>query len=56
MVDVSASGPFASGNVVTHNVLHNNDLDLFVSSVGIGNVLKRNECATSDPHGLCTPN
>jgi len=56
VVDVSASGPFASGNVVTHNVLHNNDLDLFVSSVGIGNVLKRNECATSDPHGLCTPN
>ncbi len=54
VLDVSASGPFASGNVVTHNVLRNNDVDLFVTSTGTGNVIEHNECATSVPDGLCT--
>ena len=54
VLDVGPSGPFASGNVVTHNVLRNNDVDLFEASTGTGNVIERNECATSIPDGLCT--
>ena len=55
VLDVSASVPFASRNVVTHNVLRNNDVDLFVTSTGTGNVIEHNKCATSVPDGLCTP-
>jgi len=43
----------ASGNVVTRNVLRNNDLDLAALSVGTGNVFSGNSCTTSDPAGLC---
>jgi len=43
----------ASGNVVTLNVLRNNDLDLANLSVGAGNVFSGNRCTTSDPPGLC---
>lgn len=43
----------ASGNVVTGNVLRNNDLDLAAVSVGTGNVFSGNSCKTSNPRGLC---
>jgi len=43
----------ASGNVVTQNVLRNNDLDLAAPTVGTGNVFSGNSCTTSDPPGLC---
>jgi len=43
----------ASGNVVTQNVLRNNDLDLAALSVGTGNVFSGNSCTTSEPPGLC---
>ena len=43
----------ASGNVVTRNVLRNNDLDLAVPTVGTGNVFSGNSCTTSFPPMLC---
>ena len=55
VLDVGPSGPFASGNVVKHNVLRHNELDLYVTSTGNGNVIEQNECTTSFPLGLCTP-
>jgi len=42
----------ASGNVVTQNVLRDNDLDLAVPTVGTGNVFSGNSCTTSVPPGL----
>lgn len=42
----------ASGNVVTQNILRNNDLDLLVATVGTGNVIAGNKCTT--PKELCT--
>jgi nitrous oxidase accessory protein NosD len=41
----------SSGNVVTKNILRNNDVDLFLNTTGTGNVIKRNKCST--PHDLC---
>jgi hypothetical protein len=42
----------ASGNVVKHNILQNNDIDLFVNTTGTGNVVANNKCST--PAQLCT--
>ena len=43
----------ASGNLVTQNILRNNDLDLFVLTNGTGNVVTKNQCSTSIPKELC---
>lgn len=43
----------AKRNKVTGNNLHDNDLDLLLTSTGKGNVFKNNQCTTSDPDGLC---
>jgi parallel beta-helix repeat protein len=43
----------ATGNVITENILKNNDLDILVFTNGTGNVVKRNLCKTSFPEGLC---
>lgn len=45
------SGALANGNVVTQNVLRNNDLDLLVFTNGTGNVVQGNVCKT--PPELC---
>ncbi|KAJ9651597.1 hypothetical protein H2198_009126 [Neophaeococcomyces mojaviensis] len=41
----------ASGNIVTKNILRNNDLDIFVFTNGTGNVIENNQCST--PEELC---
>jgi len=41
----------ASGNVVTKNILRNNDLDILVFTNGTGNVIEDNQCST--PEELC---
>lgn len=43
----------ANDNVITGNVLRNNDLDLAVVTNGTGNVVKGNVCTTASPVGLC---
>lgn len=43
----------ATGNVITQNTLLKNDLDLLVFTKGTGNVIKQNQCMTSQPPGLC---
>jgi Periplasmic copper-binding protein (NosD) len=53
IVDASPTGPFATGNVVTHNSVRRNDLDLEVTTTGEGSVVAANRCETSDPSGLC---
>jgi len=56
VVDDQTTAPVAvsSGNVVTRNSLRNNDVDLFVATAGTDNVVKRNNCTSSSPDGLCT--
>ena len=53
VVDDPDSGSIASGNVVTHNILRNNDLDLYMDSTGPGNVFAHNLCL-SDPANPCS--
>lgn len=51
------SGPaIARNNFVTGNKLRDNLLDIFMDTKGNGNVVKRNDCSTSDPAGLCRAN
>ena len=54
VVDASPTGPFATDNVVTHNSVRHNDVDLAVTTTGEGNVVAANRCETSDPAGLCS--
>jgi parallel beta-helix repeat protein len=56
VVDDPSTTPvaIASGNLITRNTMRNNDLDLFVGTVGTGNLIKRNNCTSSFPEGLCT--
>ena len=53
VVDDFGTGAIASGNVVTQNVLRDNDLDVFIGATGTGNVVTDNSCTTSFPPGLC---
>jgi hypothetical protein len=52
VVDFDATN-LASNNLVTRNVLVDNDLDLLVTATGAGNVVTGNRCTTSSPPGLC---
>jgi parallel beta-helix repeat protein len=54
IVDDQTTHPVAvaSGNVVTQNILFNNDLGLLVNTTGTGNVITHNNCST--PKELCT--
>jgi len=47
-----SSVTLASDNHVAGNTLRNNDLDIFISSNGTGNVVEGNQCST--PAELCT--
>ncbi|KAI1627501.1 pectin lyase fold/virulence factor [Exophiala viscosa] len=47
------TGAIASGNMVTNNVLRNNDYDVYVQTTGTGNVVEGNQCSISVPAGLC---
>lgn len=53
VVDGFDVGPefIATGNRVTNNTLFNNDVDMFVNTIGIGNVISHNQCFT--PVALC---
>ena len=42
----------AYGNVIVHNTLSDNDLDILVETKG-RNVIKNSDCNTSNPPGLC---
>jgi hypothetical protein len=53
VVDASPTGPVSTGDVVTHNSVRRNELDLAVTTTGEGNVATANRCETSDPAGLC---
>ncbi|GAM89546.1 hypothetical protein ANO11243_075850 [Dothideomycetidae sp. 11243] len=52
--DASTLNPpvVASNNIVRHNTLVNDDVDLFVNSAGTGNVIEQNSCDMSSP--LCS--
>lgn len=41
----------ASGNMITHNTLRGNDLDIYINTVGSGNVIEGNVC--SKPKKYC---
>jgi parallel beta-helix repeat protein len=41
-----------SGTVIEHNILRNNDFDIFVNTTGTGNVVESNQCST--PKELCS--
>lgn len=43
----------ASGNKVQDNWFKNNDLDILDTATGAGNVVRQNQCKTSNPTGLC---
>lgn len=43
----------ARGNLVKGNKLRDNDLDIRKDTQGKGNIVKKNDCSTSDPPGLC---
>ncbi|KAK4936076.1 hypothetical protein LTR10_022978 [Elasticomyces elasticus] len=47
------TGAIASGNMVTNNVLRNNDYDIYVQTTGTGNVVEGNQCSISVPAELC---
>ncbi|KAL2437003.1 hypothetical protein ABEF95_015911 [Exophiala dermatitidis] len=53
IIDEPTTDPVAvaSGNIVSENVLRNNDLDIYVQTIGTGNVIENNEC--SSPSELC---
>lgn len=43
----------ARGNLVKGNKLGGNELDIRVDTKGNGNVVRNNQCSTSEPAGLC---
>lgn len=43
----------ARGNLVKGNRLRGNDLDILLETQGRGNVVRNNDCLTSQPAGLC---
>jgi nitrous oxidase accessory protein NosD len=45
------TGAIANGNMVTGNVLHDNDIDINLYTNGTGNVVEGNQCTT--PAALC---
>lgn len=53
LVDALDATPpsIASGNIITQNVLLNNDFDIYVNTTGGGNVVTPNDCST--PAELC---
>ncbi|KAK6524459.1 hypothetical protein TWF281_011367 [Arthrobotrys megalospora] len=53
IVDDNQTKAVAEGNVIERNVFSGNDLDILVQATGKGNVVKRNQCSTSNPAGLC---
>ncbi|KAF2105022.1 pectin lyase-like protein [Rhizodiscina lignyota] len=40
----------ASGNVIDHNILFHNDVDIYVNTTGTGNVIVRNLCSTPEEY------
>jgi nitrous oxidase accessory protein NosD len=53
IIDAGPTGPFASHNLVTRNVITESNPDLDVSTQGTGNVITHNRCTSSTPSGLC---
>jgi nitrous oxidase accessory protein NosD len=47
-------GTAPMNNTVRHNVIRNNDPDVFWDGTGTGNVVTHNLCHTSTPSSLCT--
>jgi nitrous oxidase accessory protein NosD len=44
-----------SGSTITQNSLSGNDVDIFLNTTGVGNVISNNLCTSSLPAGLCSP-
>jgi parallel beta-helix repeat protein len=54
LVDDDASGTVASGNQIEKNNFTGNDLDIYDTATGKGNVIKKNVCVSSVPTSLCS--
>lgn len=48
-----ATGAVSTGNDARRNTFSGNNLDIYVTSAGAGNVVKSNKCTTSVPGNLC---
>lgn len=49
--DDPTTGAISSGNMIDNNILHDNDVDIFIMTNGTGNVASGNQCTT--PASLC---